>query len=75
MVPSDKEGLIEHSGLYVAYTIAEIYYKAGRDGEAMKFVPVLLTALEKYGVSWEDKLQSIRAMAIDLDCLPPGKVG
>jgi len=75
MVPSDQEGLIEHSVLHVAYTIAETYYQAGREKQAKKFIPVLLPALEKYGVSWGNQLQSIRAMAVELDCLPPKQVG
>jgi len=75
MAASDRTGLIEHNVLYVACTIAETYYRAGRKEDAKKFIRVLLPALENYGVSWESQLKSIRAMAIDLDCLPPAKVG
>jgi len=75
MATSDRTGLLEHYSLYVVYTIAETYYRAGRKEHVKKLIPVLLPALENYGVSWEDQLQSIRAMAIDLDCLPPAKVG
>jgi tetratricopeptide (TPR) repeat protein len=75
MTESDRTGFIEHYSLYVVYTIADTYYRAGRKEYAKKLIPVLLPALENYGVSWESQLQSIRAMAIDLDCLPPAKVG